>query len=93
MDRVVERKRIDKRIVIGGAAAATLLLVILFWMFAPSAGSMTVARERLSVATVQAGTFDDFLPLRGRVTPLVTVYLDAVEGGRVERNWLRMGRR
>ena len=56
-----------------------------------SAGSMTVARERLSVATVQAGTFDDFLPLRGRVTPLVTVYLDAVEGGRVEKKLVEDG--
>jgi len=34
---------------------------------------------------VERGRFDDFLPLRARVTPLVTVFLDAVEGGRVEK--------
>jgi len=91
MDRVVVRKRIDKRLIISGAAAAALLLIILFWLFAPRSDSMTVARDRLSLSAVQSGTFDDFLPLRGRVTPLVTVYLDAVEGGRVEKKLVEDG--
>ena len=91
MDRVVVRKRIDKRLLIGGAAAGALLLILLFWLFAPSAGSMTVSRDRLSIATVQSGVFDDFLPVRARVTPLVTVYLDAVEGGRVEKKLVEDG--
>jgi HlyD family secretion protein len=85
MDRVVERKRFDRRILIAGAAAAVLGLVLLFWLFAPRADSVTVARDRLSISEVHEGTFDDFLPLRARVTPLVTVYLDAVEGGQVQK--------
>jgi HlyD family secretion protein len=91
MDRVVERKRIDKRIMIAGGAALVVLLVLLFWLFAPRADSMSVSRDRLGIASVQSGTFDDFLPLRGRVTPLVTVYLDAVEGGRVEQKLVEDG--
>ena len=91
MDRIVERNRLDKRLVIGGAAAAALLLIILFWLFAPRSDSMSVTRDRLTIATVQSGTFDDFLPLRGRVTPLVTVYLDAVEGGRVDQKLVEDG--
>src|SRR5690242_16462964 len=85
MDRVVERKRIDRRILIAGGGAAILLLILLFWLFAPRADSMTVAQDRLTISQAQSGNFDDFLPLRGRVTPLVTVYLDAVEGGRVDK--------
>jgi HlyD family secretion protein len=91
MDRVVERKRIDKRILIAGGALGALLLLILFWLFAPRADSMSVTRDRLAIATVESGTFDDFLPLRGRVTPLVTVYLDAVEGGRVDQKLVEDG--
>jgi HlyD family secretion protein len=91
MDRVVERRRLDKRIIIGGAAAATLLLILLFWLFAPRSDSLTVAQDRLSIAAAQSGTFDDFLPLRARVTPLVTVYLDAVEGGRVDKKLVEDG--
>jgi HlyD family secretion protein len=91
MDRVVVRKRIDKRILIAGGAAAVLLLILLFSLFAPRADSMTVAQDRLTISTAQSGTFEDFLPLRARVTPLVTVYLDAVEGGRVDKKLVEDG--
>jgi HlyD family secretion protein len=91
MDRVVERKRIDKRILIAGAAGAALLLILLFWFFAPRADSQSVSKDRLTIATVERGVFEDFLPLRARVTPLVTVYLDAVEGGRVEKKLVEDG--
>jgi HlyD family secretion protein len=85
MDRVVVRKRIDRRILIAGGIAAILLLVLLFWLFAPRADSMSVARDRLTISQAQSGTFEDFLPVRAKVTPLLTVYLDAVEGGQVEK--------
>jgi HlyD family secretion protein len=91
MDRVVVRKRLDKRIIIGGAAAAALALILLFWLFAPRSDSMTVAQDRLSISTAESGIFEDFLPLRARVTPLVTVYLDAVEGGRVDQKLVEDG--
>ena len=91
MDRVVVRRRIDKRVLIGGAVGVVLLLILLFWLFAPRSDSMSVPRERLSISSATSGTFDDFLPLRGRVTPLVTVYLDAVEGGRVEKKLVEDG--
>ncbi len=91
MDRVVERKRIDRKYLIAGGVAAALLLILLFWLFAPRADSVSVSRDRLAISAVQSGTFDDFLPLRGRVTPLVTVYLDAVEGGRVEQKLVEDG--
>ena len=91
MDRVVERRRIDKRILIGGGAGAAVVLILLFWLFAPSSDSQSVSRDRLTISAAQTGVFDDFLPLRAKVTPLVTVYLDAVEGGRVEKKLVEDG--
>jgi HlyD family secretion protein len=91
MDRVVVRRRIDPRILIAGGCAVVLLLVVLFWLFAPRADSMTVAQDRLTISAAQSGTFDDFLPLRARVTPLLTVYLDAVEGGQVQKKLVEDG--
>lgn len=85
MDKVVVATGLSQRTKIALGAAALALFALLFWWFAPSAGSQTVAAERLTVSAVSKGTFDDFLPLRARVEPLVTVYLDAVEGGRVEK--------
>jgi HlyD family secretion protein len=85
MDRAVAARGLPRNAKIAIGAAAALLLLLLFWWFAPTAGSQTVAAERLTISTVKKGTFDDFLPMRARVEPLVTVYLDAVEGGRVEQ--------
>ena len=85
MDRVVERKRLDPRLVWGGGAALVLVAILLFWLFAPRAGDQSVAADRLTISEVRKGVFEDFLPLRARATPLITVYLDAVEGGRVEQ--------
>lgn len=85
MDRAVERKGLSRNVKIGIGAGAIALLLILFYWFAPSANSQTIEASRVTVSTVSRGRFDDFLPLRARVEPLLTVYLDAVEGGRVER--------
>jgi HlyD family secretion protein len=85
MDRVVEAKGLSRNLKIAIGAALVVAAAIIFYLMAPSASSQTVAADRVTVSTVQRGRFDDFLPLRARVTPLVTVYLDAVEGGRVEQ--------
>jgi HlyD family secretion protein len=85
MDRVVEPKRVPMPAKIGAGVAALLLLLLLFHLFAPGADSQSIAADRLTISPVEKGRFDDFLPLRARVTPLLTVYLDAVEGGRVEK--------
>ena len=84
MDRVVEKKGLSKRVKLGIGGALLLVAATGFYTMAPDASSQTVAADRVTVSTVERGTFDDFLPLRARVTPLVSVYLDAVEGGRVE---------
>jgi HlyD family secretion protein len=85
MDRVVGKKGLSTRVKIGLGAIGLLLALGLFYYFAPSANSQTVPAARLTISPVTQGRFDDFLPLRARVEPLVTVFLDAVEGGRVEQ--------
>lgn len=85
MDRVVEKRGFSTRSMAIAGAAAVVVAGLLFWRFAPSQSSQTVAADRVTVSAVTRGTFDDFIPLRARVTPLVTVFIDAVEGGRVEK--------
>jgi HlyD family secretion protein len=85
MDQVVETRKLSTRIRIAIGAVLVLLAAGLFWWFAPRGSSQTVGADHVTVSTVTRGTFDDFIPLRARVTPLLTVYIDAVEGGRVEK--------
>jgi len=86
MDRKVEKKK--QPLKIAGIAIAVILgisLIVMVVKDAQGGKSLKVSGSRLVISTVSEGTFEDFIPVRGRVTPLNTVYLDAIEGGRVER--------
>jgi HlyD family secretion protein len=86
MDRRVERKTPPWRYA-GFGALALLLLAFAWWFVDTLLGgrSLSVNSLRVTVSDVTVGTFEDFIPLRGRLMPRSTVFLDAIEGGRVER--------
>jgi len=85
MDRRIEAKRFPTRtsltVLIGSLLIA---LAIWFVFFSPGGRSLTIACNRLMVSPVASGIFEDTIPLRARIAPLKTVYLDAMQGGRVE---------
>jgi HlyD family secretion protein len=86
MDRVVEKKiSTGRKIGLGIAAVAVLLFA--WWLLGmlTQGRSLSVNSQRITVSTVTGGTFEDYIPLRGRLVPRSTVYLDAIEGGRVEQ--------
>ena len=85
MDREVASRRLSPKAKIAIGGAGLVVLLALFWYFMPASNSQTVEVGRLTISSVTQGRFDDFLPLRAQVQPSLTVYLDAVEGGRVER--------
>ena len=86
MDRIVERKMSLSRKV-GFGIIGVLLLVFAWWFINTllDGRSLSVDTGRITVSTVTSGTFEDYIPLRGRLMPRSTVYLDAIEGGRVEQ--------
>ena len=61
-------------------------LIFMWWLVTTLLGgrSLSVNAQRVVASAVTTGTFEDFIPLRGRLVPRSTVYLDAIEGGRVE---------
>ncbi len=85
MDRVVAKKMPLGRMVtyvLGAVVAAAFI----YWLIGMLLGgrSLSVNSQRIFVSDVTVGMFEDFIPLRGRLVPRSTVYLDAIEGGRVE---------
>ena len=46
--------------------------------------SLHIEGNRLNITKAESGIFEDFIPVRAQVAPLKTVFLDAVQGGRVE---------
>ena len=85
MDRRVEKTTSWGRYA-GYAAGGIALLAFAWWFVDVLLGgrSLSINAERITVSTVTVGTYEDFIPLRGRLVPRSTVFLDAIEGGRVE---------
>jgi len=71
-------------------AAAALVAATAAFLAKP-ARTLRVAANGVSLAKVERGVFRDIIPLRGKVVALETVYLGAIEGGRVERVFVEPG--
>ncbi len=52
---------------------------------------LNVDTERITVSEISKGSFQEFIPVNGVVLPVTTIYLDAVEGGRVEEKFVEDG--
>jgi len=82
MDRKIET-RSRRPLIIGGAIAAGVVLLAIVFLTDTST-SFTLDGQRIRTAAVSNGMYEDYIPLRASVEPEKTVYLDAIEGGRVE---------
>jgi HlyD family secretion protein len=96
MDAPVVRRAWSRPKKISVIVAAFIVLVALAtlgrtYVAQLSANAQSIEAERITISTVATGIFEDFIPLRGIVSPLNTVYLDAVEGGRVEKKLVEDG--
>jgi HlyD family secretion protein len=76
----------------GIALFVTVLLATIASLFLGTPErSIRVAVASVTIARVSQDTFHDFIPLRGKVVPMNTIYLDALEGGRVDRIHVQAG--
>ena len=91
MDRRIEKKRFTpRRIAIYGAAV--LVIAFTAWqLLTINPSSLNVDAEKLTLAPVTHGPFLEYIVEQGEVMPLTTIYLDAVEGGRVEEVFVEEG--
>jgi HlyD family secretion protein len=82
MDKQIKKKFWTlKRISLSIAGALFLGLVTYGLLFADHRSKLRVDNEKLSIATVAKGAFQEFIPVSGTVLPNHTIYLDAIEGG------------
>jgi HlyD family secretion protein len=72
---------------IGAAVAVIILgiLVVLRIIAGNGTRTLRIPVNQVTVATVEHGVFHDLIPLRANVVPRETVYVDATDGGRVDR--------
>ena len=92
MDTRIERKsRFKKKHIYSLIGIAVGLLCLLWLLFRDTSSSLKVEKERITIATVQKGEFNDYIRVIGQVLPDRIIYLDAIEGGRVEERLIEEG--
>lgn len=92
MDKIIPKKKwTTKRIaaIAGGLVLGYFIIHLLF--LRDNSSRLYVEKDKMTIATVEAGRFQEFIPVDGIVQPKVTIYVDAVFGGRVEEIYVRDG--
>ena len=92
MDRKIEKKTwtTQRILMIAGGLA---FIALIFWGINSTSGGrkLNVELERVTISEVAFSPFQENIPATGAVEPRTTVFLDAVEGGRIEEIFVLEG--
>jgi len=92
MDRKIEKKSFLSRKHIMYIVLGLIILVMAgFMIFGDKSSKYIVDVSRLTIDEVVKDVFQDYITEQGKVEPIRTIYLDAVEGGRVEEILIEEG--
>jgi Multidrug resistance efflux pump len=93
VDRKIETSFFTpKRIALGVVALLVVgALGYGVWTTATGGRTLNVDPEKVTVSPVETGNFQEFIAVTGTAVPKQTVYLGAVDGGRVEDVYLEEG--
>lgn len=98
MDRPVRRSAwllphwsLPARVALAAVGLIVMALLAIKLIAGNSSKTLRMPAAQLTVATVERGVFRDLIPVNANVVPRATVYLDAIDGGRVERVFVEAG--
>ena len=92
MDKKIEKKKWTwQKIALYTAIVAVGAFFISTIWKESGTSKLNVETERLLVDTIHQGVFQEFIPVTGIVQPIKTVFVDAIEGGRVEEKYVEDG--
>ena len=92
MDRVIEKKKWPPKKIASIVAVAAFVFFIVYLLFLrDNSSKLYVEKNQLTISTVLADKFQEFIPIDGVVFPKRTIYIDAVQGGVVEQKYVEDG--
>ena len=76
-----------------GYIAVGLLLLFVGWkmLSGSSISTFRTEKDKLTIAQITDGKFDDYITINGNVAPIATIFMDAYEGGRVSEKLIEEG--
>lgn len=92
MDRKIEKKQWPPKRIIKYALIGSFILIVIYgFLLGDNSSKLNVETEKITISTVEKGPFQEFIPVTGTVIPITTIYLDAVEGGQVQKIFAEAG--
>lgn len=92
MDRVIAKKGFGKKkIMLTAGIVGLAALIFGSWYFTSGKSRLNVNTDRITISEIRQGPFQEFIPVNGVILPMTTIYLDALEGGRVEEKFVEDG--
>ncbi len=92
MDRAIEKKKWTPKKILWISLGSLIAIMILYnLIFGDHSSKFNVQTERISIEEVTNDHFQDYITQTGTVQPISTIYLDAIEGGRVEELLIEEG--
>ena len=92
MDIILEKKKGIRRRHVPYIVAGVIVLAGAGWLaFGNHASKYKADRDRLTIAPVMRGEFNDYIRVNGQVQPINTIYLSAIEGGTVAEKVVEEG--
>ncbi len=92
MDVPIKKQKFStSRIAMSIGGLAILALIIFVFVQSTGGSKLNVEKERIAINTIKKDVFQENIPVNGIVLPITTIYLDALEGGRVEEIFVEDG--
>lgn len=92
MDRIIEKKRWTTKLFLQFIIAGLFLFFLVYLLFLRDTSSrLKVDVSQIATSLVKEDKFQEFIPIDGVVHPKRTIFIDAIQGGTVEKIYVEDG--
>jgi HlyD family secretion protein len=93
VDKVIQKKKPHLKRFVWIGAILLFVASVLWLVKGASNTQLNADKSRLTFSTVSNGQFQEYVVIDGAVLPIKSIYLDAIEGGRVAERYVEDGDR
>ncbi len=92
MDRVIEKKKgLKRKHIYWGIGVIVMGFLVYNMIFASNVSVYRIDKDKVTVSDVKFDQFNDYITVMGKVEPISTIFLDAIESGRVVERFIEEG--
>ncbi len=92
MDRIIEQKKgIKRKHIYWGIGVIVMGFLVYNMIFASNMSVYRIDKDKVTISEVEFNQFNDFITVTGKVEPISTIFLDAIESGRVVERYIEEG--